>query len=109
MLPHLFGEDYEQDWCAENGYGLNDQEWAKYSWEHFSTVVMHKRRFFFLAGDGDPDDPEVYSPREVLRAIFEYAQEMGLFKEIPAGTQFLRARREGCEPHLETPEDLAGC
>ena len=106
LLPHLFGEYIEQDWCEKNAYGLNDQELARYSWEHFCKVVMHNRRFFFLADDGDPDDPEVYSPGKVLRAIFEYAQEMGLFKEIPTGTQFLRARCEGCEPHLETPEEL---
>ena len=108
LLPLLFGEFFDQDWCEANGYGLNDQELAKYSWDHFSEVVKNDsdRRFFSLDSKRDPDDPEIYSPGEVLRAIFEYAQEMGLFKEIPIGTQFLRARREGCEPHLGTPEEL---
>ena len=106
LLPLLFGDDFEQDWCEANGYGLNDQEWARYSWDHFCGVVMHERRFFFLSSDRDPDDPEVYSPREVLRAIFEYARQMGLFKEISKGTSLLRARREGCKKYLETPGEL---
>ena len=35
LLPYLFGEHFDQDWCEANGYGLNDQEWARYSWDHF--------------------------------------------------------------------------
>ena len=106
LLPRLFGEYFDQDWCEANGYGLNDLEWARYSWDHFCKVVMHERRFFFLSSDRDPDDPEVYSPQEVLCAIFDYAQHMNLFVEIPTGTQFLRARSEGCEPQLESPEEM---
>ena len=67
---------------------------------------MQERRFFFLNSDRDPDDPEVYSPGEVLRAIFDYAQHMDLFIEIPSGTGLVRARLEGCKPNLETAEEL---
>ena len=56
--------------------------------------------------DRDPDDPEVYSPGQVLQTIFEYAEQMDLFKEIPPGTQLFRARYEGRMPHLETPAEL---
>ena len=106
LLPDLFGEYFDQDWCEANGYGLNDQEWARYSWDHFCKVVMQERRFFFLSSDRDPDNPEVYSPGEVLRAIVDYAQHMYLFIEIPSGTRLMRARLEGCKPHLETAEEL---
>ena len=106
LLPYLFGEYIDQDWCEVNGYGLNDQEWAKYSWDHFCKVVIHEQRFFFLTSSRDPDDPEVYSPGEVLRAIFDYAQQMNLLIEIQPGTRFMRARLEGSEPHLETAEEL---
>ena len=67
---------------------------------------MHERRFFFLHDKGNPYEPDIYSPGVVLRTIFEYAQQMGLFKEMPSGTHLLRARWEGSKPHLETPEDL---
>ena len=106
LLPHLFGEYIEQDWCEENAYGLNNQQLARYSWEHFCKVVMHERRFFFLRNDGNSYEPDVYSPGDVLRTIFEYAQQMDLFKEMPSGARLVRARREGRKPHLETPEEL---
>ena len=105
-MLHLFGEHFGQDWCEEDGYGPNNQEWVKYSWDHFCKVVMHERRVFFLGNDRDQDDPKVYSPRQVLRAIFDYARRMGLFKKIPPSTRLLRARWGGCETHLETPEEL---
>ena len=106
LLPLLFGEYYDQEWCKRNPYGLDDSERSKYSWERFCHVVMHERRYFFLGRHRDSDDLEVYSPAEVLSTIFDYAQQMDLFKVLPAGSQMLRARWEGNGPPLETPEDL---
>lgn len=106
LLPHLFGEHFDQDWCEASGIGLNEQEVARYSWEHFCKVVMHERRFFFLRDEGDPYEPDVYSPGDVLSTIFEYAQQLNLFKEMPSGTHLLRARWEGCKAHLEAAEEL---
>ena len=106
LLEALFGDLIDQVWCERNAYGLNDEEWARFSWDYFCDVVMHQRRFFFMDMDRDPDDPEVYSPGQVLQTIFEYAEQMDLFKEIPPGTQLFRARYEGRMPHLETPAEL---
>ena len=102
----LFGDLIDQVWCERNAYGLNDEEWSRFSWEHFCEAVMHQRRFFFSGMDRDPDDPEVYSPAQVLQTIFQYAQQMDLFKQMPSGTQLFRARWEGGKPHLETPKEL---
>lgn len=106
LLPLLFSEYYDDGWCKRNPYGLDDSEWSRYSWERFCYSIMHKRRFFFLSQGQDSYDPEVYSPREVLSTIFDYAQNMGLFKELPAGHQLVRARFEGSGPPLETPREL---
>ena len=106
LLPHLFDEHHGQDWCERDPYGLNNSEWSRYSWEQFCHVVMHERRYFFLGQDRERDDPQVFSPREVLSTIFDYALEMGLFKELPAGSQLIRARFEGDEAKLETPQEL---
>ena len=67
---------------------------------------MHQRRYFFLDDEGKPYDREVYSPGEVLRTIFDYAQRVNLFRELPTGTALLRARWEGCEPRWNSPEEL---
>ena len=106
LLPHLFGEYYGEVWCERNPYGLNDSERTKYSWERFCYIVMHERRYFFLDQKRDSDDPEVYSPKEVLSTTFDYATEMSLFTELPAGSQLMRARWEGDGPLLTTPKEL---
>lgn len=106
LLPLLFGEYYDEEFCKKSPYGLDDSEWSRYSWERFCHIIMHERRFFFLSQGRDSHDPEVYSPREVLSTIFGYAQEMGLFKKLPAGHQLVRARFEGSGPPLETPRGL---
>ena len=106
LLPHLFGEYYDEDWCEADPYGLNYSEWTRYSWERFCRVVMHERRYFFLGQTRENDDPQVYSPSEVLGTIFNYAQEMGLFKELPSGSRLIRARCEGNGPPLKTPQNL---
>ena len=106
LLPHLFGEDFEQEWCEVNPYGLNDDETAHFSWEQFREVTMHQRRFFFQNYGSDSEEPELYSPGEVLRRIFDYAQEYDLFELIPPGSLVYRARFEGSKMRLETPEEL---
>lgn len=106
LLPRLFGGYYDQDWCEENAYGLNNSEQASYSWERFCHIVMHERRYFFLDRDRESDDQEVYSPGEVLSTIFYYAQEVGLFKELPIASQIVRAIWGDDGLLLQTPKDL---
>ena len=45
LLEALFGDLIDQVWCERNAYGLNDEEWARFSWDYFCDVVMHQRRF----------------------------------------------------------------
>ena len=106
LLQALFGELFDQDWCRENAYGLDDLERPGYSWECFRKVVMHQRRYFFLDDEGDPNDFEVLSPAEILQTIFEYAQEMGLFKVFPEGSRIIRARWEEDGERHETSGEL---
>ena len=106
LLPHLFGEYYEESWCQRDPYGPDDSERTEYSWDRFCHIVKHERRYFFLGRRQDSIDLDTYSPREVLSQVFDYAQQMGLIKSLPAGTQLARARWEGKESLYETPEEL---
>ena len=92
LLSALFGELFDQDWCQENAYGLDDSERPRYSWDHFRKVVMYERRYFFMDDAGDPDDFDVLNPSEILQMIFEYAEEMSLFRDWPAGSRVMRSR-----------------
>ena len=106
ILCSLFGEQFEQDWCPANAYGLDDSEQPRFSWDHFCNVVKHERRHFFMDDAGDPHEPDVLSPAEILETILSYAEHMNLCESLPEGTQFLRARREGCDSRYETPGEL---
>lgn len=96
----------DHDWCEAEPYGLNDMETARFSWEHFRKIVMHQRRFSFSDDPGDPSEPGVHSPTEVLDKIFEYAESYDLFVTFPSGTQLFRARFQGSGVRLETAQDL---
>ncbi len=106
LLEALFGEYFDQEWCPENAYGLDDLERPRYSWEYFRKVVMHQRRYFFMDNQGDPDDADVFSPAEILQTIFEYAVNMGLFHEFPVGSRLVRARKEGGGKQYDSPGEL---
>ena len=106
LLTNLFGEYYDQDWCERDAYGLNDQQMARYSWDQFCRVVKHQRRFFFMDVNQNSRDIDVYSPKQVLQTIFEYAQKIGLFVKIPPDTRLFRARGECGNRQLATAEEM---
>ncbi len=106
LLNELVGYLDDTTWCDRNGLGLTDREYAQYNWAYFCDVVMRQRRFFFLDIGPNPYEPEVYDPGHVLRDIFDFASEAGLFKELATGTHLYRSRWEGPDARFETPQDL---
>lgn len=93
-------------WCETNPYGPSDQEVAIFSWNRFCNIVMHHRRFFFLNVESESYGHEVHGPAKVLKNIFDYAREIGLFKTLPSGTQLYRARWDDTETLQKTARDL---
>ena len=55
---------------------------------------------------GDPHEPDVLTPAEILQTIFAYGDGMGLFKVFPVGSRLLRARREENGVRYEMPGEL---
>ena len=106
LLGKLVGYLDDITWCERNGLGLTDREYARYSWDYFRDAVMRRRRFFFLDIGPDPYEPEVYDPGYILRDIFDSADELGLYKELPAGKELHRARWEGPNVQHATPQEL---
>ena len=106
LLGKLVGYLGDITWCDRNGLGLTDREYAQDNWAYFRYVVMHRRRFFFLDYGPDPNELEVFDPGQILKNIFAFANETGLFKELPAGTHLYRARFEQAGARLETPQEL---
>lgn len=110
LLKELSESISDQLWCKADPFRLDSREVARFSWDAFCDITKHHRRFFFADYDPNPDsgsDPEeVYHPSEVLRLIFEYAQQAGLVKQTGTGKHLFRARWEGTGHRLESAAEL---
>ena len=106
LLSELESRLDENVWCERSPYGPNDDEFAQVSWDRFRNIVAYHRRFFFANYAPQSHFDEGGYPIDMLQTIFEYAQHIGLFKTLPKGTQLFRARWEGSEVRLETPQEL---
>ena len=78
-------------WCRRNPYSSTEREICEYSWKHFSDLVKYENRYFFLNEDSD-EDMEIYSPLDILDAIADKADGLGLIKALPVNTDFYRVR-----------------
>jgi RES domain-containing protein/HEPN superfamily RES-like protein len=80
-------------WCDAEPFMLTRSEQLRFSWDSFCKMIKHKRRHFFSTAES-AEDSELFSPSEILRIIFDYAEEAGAFVTLPRGTHLFRARLE---------------
>ncbi|UPJ49332.1 hypothetical protein IVB30_41440 [Bradyrhizobium sp. 200] len=81
-------------WSEAEPYALSPVQQLAFSWERFCKTVKHERRYFFLHEEKKrpwPDHDELYSPAEILRAIFSFAEHASAFGRMRAGTALFRA------------------
>lgn len=91
-------------WCESDPYGLKPFELAKFSWNEFSRVVKHGRRYFF--GDHKPADRQLLTPAILLDRIVKFAEFQGLFIELTPEVPLFRARPHAPAPPWTEPKDL---
>jgi len=95
--------------CKKDYFGLTESEALSYGWERFCTVLKHKTRFVFLAERDEnvsirtPDD---ITPADFLDHLAELITELGLVRELSAGTRFCRVRVHDPSISVETASDL---
>jgi hypothetical protein len=92
-------------WSDAEPFALTPDEQLSMSWEQFCEVIKHERRYFFLSKQKRKDS-ELYSPAEVLKTIFEYAETMEAFIPLPEGSRVFRARRQPDGKSYTTAGDL---
>jgi len=80
-------------WSVAEPFRLTPAEQLRYSWEEFCRVIKHERRYFFAQSRRGEDD-ELYSPVEVLKLIFSYAEDVDGFVILPRNTLLFRARHQ---------------
>jgi hypothetical protein len=79
-------------WSDAEPFALTGFQQLQFSWERFCRVIKHERRFFFMQQASGFEDDELYSPAEIFRVIFSYAEDANAFVTLPAGTRLYRAR-----------------
>ena len=92
-------------WCERNPFSLNNVDEARYSWDRFSDIVKHRRRYFFLNSQDQYE--EALSPGELLEKILESAAHLGLLVKHERGNlKLFRARFQRDGKKLTTAKDL---
>ena len=89
-----FGLDNDL-WSEAEPFALSRDQILRFSWERFCRVVKHEQRYFFMHEKkkrGWPYDDGLYSPAEILKTTFAFAETAGAFVPMPAGTKLFRAR-----------------
>ena len=104
LFERLLGSLDDITWCESDPYSLNPFELAKFSWNEFSRVVKHGRRYFF--GDYKPADRELLTPAMLLDRIVKFAELQGLFIELTPEVPLFRARPHALGYPWTEPQDL---
>jgi hypothetical protein len=88
-------------WCPAEPFGISEEERLRFGWDDFCNLIKYETRFFFTKkkeAKADSDwHPRIPSALEILQEIEEYCVDKGLYRVVPAGSHFYRARpqREG--------------
>lgn len=106
LLDALGSKIEENLWCDIDPFGVNDFQFAKFSWEKFCQIVEQERRFFFIDYGNQEEFRETLSPKEMLDALVEYSKEIKLFKYLDKGTRIYRARYQKLGEKLSTAKEL---
>lgn len=97
-------------WCEVDPYALTESQQLKFSWENFCKTIKHKTRYFFFQEKKPPagyqEREEIFSPAEVLRSLFRYAERADSFVKLPAGSRLYRARPLAAGECFETAGTL---
>ena len=91
-------------WCESDPYGLNPFELAKFSWDEFSRVVKHGRRYFF--DDHRPSDSQLLTPARLIDTIVDFAERQELFVELTPEVPLFRARTHCTGSSCTDPQNL---
>jgi hypothetical protein len=91
-------------WCRQHPYSLADDEKLSFSWDEFSDLVKHRRRYFFVREHRA--DHELYSPPALLSELANWCDRFGLVRTLPADHSLFRARFQKPGEPLTSPSDL---
>lgn len=95
----------DEIWCEWDWLSLDEDVALQNSWEHLCETVKHERRFFFHKTGGSPDDRDAYSAVDILHAIANLSEQLGLIKSLPINTKLWRARPDIPLRRRSSPSD----
>lgn len=108
LMEDLAGAFIGTAWCRHDYFGLDEYEILSYGWKGFVEQVKHRTRYLFLQELGEPDDAdrETIPPGRMLDALGRLMQQFELYRTVPEGSVFYRARVHHPDQRLSTPNEL---
>ena len=94
----------ERNWCNISPFVLAADERLIFSWQEFSRLIKHHRRFFFL--NQESHDEEFYSTFDLFKKLRQSCEDLSIVRTLPADLTLYRARFQECGERFETAKDL---
>ena len=94
----------DRNWCSISPFLPAADERLILSWNEFSELIKHRRRFFFL--NKKSENEELYSTFALFKKLRESCEDLSLVCTLPAGHTLYRARFQKCNERFETAKDL---
>lgn len=108
VMEEILNAFRDSAWVDKPFYSLAEDDELRYGWRDFVKAVKYERRYLFLKprpkkgvalADGVPPD-------EMLDRIGKVINEVGLVREMKAGTQWFRARQHDPAKAYTSAADL---
>ncbi len=102
LRDDLVVEIGDEAWCDYDWLTLDIDQSLIFNWEQFcATTKVHRRFFFHRFGEAEDNHPDERSALQFLVELAQLIENHGLVKELPAGTEFFRARPNENEPFTQ--------
>ncbi len=106
-LRDEFVAAFPDDRVSRHAFRLAHHERLAYGWETFARYVKEESRYLFLrTGRGPQGDEELIPPAQLLDEVGMAIENGGLIRQLPEGSQVVRARQHSADQILATPGEL---
>ncbi|MDH4081302.1 MAG: HEPN-associated N-terminal domain-containing protein [Nitrospira sp.] len=95
-------------WVQKNFFGLPEDDQLRYGWDDFVEAVKYRTRYLFAMPFTDESQLGLddIPPHKMLEKIGNVIDNVGLIREVKAGTKWLRARIHDPRESYSTASEL---
>jgi len=95
LFNDISGAIHDSEWCEVEPYSLSLDRTLLYGWENFCKFITHTARFVFFKAENtayDRDQHDEMNPIDILEAIGNICDHLGLVKSVAVSEKIYRVR-----------------